>query len=60
MVWMIRASLHPKERKNVLYIENVYLDARNIFFSVRVIIIWNRIPNKVKEQRSINAFEYYD
>ena len=45
------------ERKDVLFKENVRLDTRKNFFSVRVVDEWNQIPDEVKAQKSINAFK---
>ena len=36
---------------------NVRLDSCKNFFTVRVIAKWNRIPDDVKRQRTINAFK---
>ena len=45
------------ERSNVLFKESVRLDTRKNFFSVQVVDKWNQIPDKVKEQKSINSFK---
>ena len=45
------------ERENVLSMGNVRLDSRKNFFTVRVINGWNRIPDAIKEQKSVNAFK---
>ena len=45
------------ERADVLYKENVRLETRKHFFSVRVVDEWNRIPDEIKEQRTINTFK---
>ena len=46
-----------KPRQNVLVVENVRLDARKYFFTVRVAQEWNSLPDHVKSQKSINAFK---
>ena len=46
-----------EEREDVLYMENVRLDTRKNFFTVRVISEWNRIPDAVKKQKTVNAFK---
>ena len=44
-------------RDNVLFMENVRLESRKNFFSVRVINRWNRIPDEVKNQATLNSFK---
>ena len=44
-------------RDNVLFMENVRLESRKNFFSVRVINRWNRIPDEVKNQTTLNSFK---
>ena len=46
-----------QDRSDVLFMGNVRLDSRKNFFTVRVIAKWNRIPDDVKRQRTINAFK---
>ena len=46
-----------RERNDVLYMENVRLECRKNFFTVRVISSWNRIPDEIKEQKTVNAFK---
>ena len=46
-----------QQRENVLYKENVRLDTRKNFFSVRVVDKWNRIPDEIKKQKTINGFK---
>ena len=43
-----------QERKDVLFMENVRLDCRKNFFTVRVINSWNRIPDEIKELKTVN------
>ena len=45
------------ERENVLYKENVRIEARKNFFSVRVVDDWNKIPDAIKDQKTINGFK---
>ena len=46
------------ERDDVLlYMGHVRLESRKHFFTVRVIGKWNEIPEKVKRQKSVNAFK---
>ena len=44
-------------RENVMHMESVRLETRKNFFNVRVAKEWNRIPDRVKNQQSINAFK---
>ena len=44
-------------RDNVLFMENVRLESRKNFFSVRVINRWNRIPDEVKNQATLISFK---
>ena len=46
-----------QQREDVLFMENVRLDTRKQFFTVRVISKWNEIPDNVKKQKSVNAFK---
>ena len=46
-----------QERVNVLYKENVRIETRKNFFSVRVVDNWNRIPDAIKDQKTINGFK---
>ena len=46
-----------RREKNVLFMSNVNLEARQNFFTVRVIAQWNALPDSVKEQKSVNAFK---
>ena len=46
-----------EQRQNVLFRENVRLDVRKNFFTVRVVQEWNSLPDIVKGQKSINAFK---
>ena len=50
----IVVSLH---RCNVIHLENVRLETRKNFFNIRVAKEWNRIPDSVKQQQSVNAFK---
>ena len=44
-------------RKEVVRLERANLDTRRQFFTVRVGIKWNELPEEVKGQRSVNAFK---
>ena len=46
-----------QNRSDTLYMRNIRLDSRKNFFTVRVITKWNRIPDAVKDQKTINAFK---
>ena len=46
-----------QSREKVLFKESVRLETRKNFFSVRVVERWNRIPDAVKAQKTINAFK---
>ena len=46
-----------QQRENVLFKENVRLDTRKNFFSVRVVDSWNRIPDEIREQKTVNGFK---
>jgi len=45
------------ERKDVLFLESVWLDTRKNFFTIRVVSKWNQISENVKKKKSINAFK---
>ena len=44
-------------REKVLFMENVRLESRKNFFSIRVINKWNRFPDKIKNQKTLNSFK---
>ena len=44
-------------RRNVLAMENVRLDVRKHFFTVRVAQEWNSLPDQVRDQKSVNGFK---
>ena len=44
-------------RSDVLFKENVRLETRKQFFSVRVVDEWNRIPDEIKAQKTVNTQE---
>ena len=44
-------------RSDVLFKENVRLETRKQFFSVRVVDEWNRIPDEIKAQKTVNTFK---
>ena len=44
-------------RKNVIEIERANLELRKNFFVVRAAKAWNALPDKVKEQRTVNGFK---
>jgi ribonuclease P/MRP protein subunit RPP40 len=46
-----------QDRKDVLYMESVRLESRKNFFTIRVINSWNRIPDEIKGQKTVNAFK---
>ena len=46
-----------QEQSHVLFKENVRLESRKQFFTVRMVSEWNRIPDEVKNQRSVNGFK---
>lgn len=48
---------NEQEREDVLYMENVRLDNRKQFFTIRTINKWNQIPDEIKKQKSVNAFK---
>ena len=45
------------ERREVIVRERVNLEVRRNFFSVRVEAIWNKLPEEVKAQRTVNGFK---
>ena len=45
------------DHDDVLYMGNVRLEIRKNFFTVRVIKKWNEIPERVRRQRSVDAFK---
>ena len=44
-------------RDDVIFMEHVRLEIRKNFFNVRVIKIWNNLPETVRNQKSVNAFK---
>ena len=46
-----------ERRENVLREEAARLEVRRNFFNVRAAKAWNQIPDKVKNQKSVNAFK---
>ena len=45
------------ERENVMFKENVRLESRKNFFTIRVIDKWNSIPDEVRNQKTLNSFK---
>ena len=45
------------QRADVLFMETVRLDSRKNFFRVRTVGKWNKIPDGVKNARSVNSFK---
>ena len=54
---VVMSEGEQRDRDNVIFVENVRLESRKNFFTVRVANGWNRIPENVKNQKSINAFK---
>ena len=46
-----------KRRKNVLMEESARLEIRRNFYNVRAARTWNKIPDQVRLQKSVNAFK---
>ena len=44
-------------REGSLYRQNFKLEVRKNFFTVRVVAIWNALPDWVREQQTINSFK---
>ena len=44
-------------RKNVLKEEHARLEVRRNFYNVRAAKTWNRIPDEVRQQKSVNGFK---
>ena len=45
------------KKENVLVQERSNLEVRRNFYTVRVVSQWNLLPEKVKNQKSLNAFK---
>ena len=63
-MWEKAQVLFPLDLRKVVphLLRNVYtiiirLDTRNKFFTVRVVIHWNRLPSKVVDAASLKAFK---
>ena len=46
-----------RRKKNVLKVETARLEIRKNFFNVRAANIWNKIPDEVREKKSVNGFK---
>ena len=46
-----------RRRKNVLIVETARLEVRKNFFNVRAANIWNKIPDEVREKKTVNGFK---
>ena len=46
-----------RRRSDILMVETARLEIRKNFFNIRAAKAWNDIPEKVKEQNSVNAFK---
>ena len=46
-----------QDRSDVMFMGNVRLESRKQFFTIRVINKWNRLPDAVKNQQTINGFK---
>ena len=50
-----------QDREDVLFMQNVRLESRKHFFTMRTVGKWNQLPDSVKCQRTINSFKnHYD
>ena len=46
-----------ERRRELIVVERANLEVRRNFFSVRVERVWNKLPEAVKEQRTVNGFK---
>ena len=46
-----------RRRTDVLYEPRSQRETRKNFFTVRVVKMWNELPDKIKEAKSVNAFK---
>ena len=46
-----------QKKDNVLFMRNVRLDVRKNFFTIRVVQEWNRLPDDVRQQKTVHAFK---
>ena len=52
------SDIGDEEKKtNILKMESVRLDIRKNFFTVRVVKEWNGLPEKLRQQTSVNSFK---
>ena len=54
---MVITEEGERRKKNVLKVETARLEIRKNFFNVRAANIWNKIPDEVREKKSVNGFE---
>ena len=45
------------KRTDILYKPKAKHEIRNNFFTVRIVRIWNELPDEIKEAKSVNAFK---
>ena len=46
-----------RRRKNVLKVETARLEIRKNFFNIRAANIWNKIPDEIREKKTVNGFK---
>ena len=46
-----------ERRRNILYEPRSQKEMRKNFFTVRVVKLWNELPDNVKEAKSVNQFK---
>ena len=51
------SELGEERKTNVLRIEGARLDIRKHSYTVRAAKLWNKIPEKVRAQKSVNGFK---
>ena len=46
-----------RRRNNVLKVENARLEIRRNFYNIRAANVWNKIPDEVREKKTVNGFK---
>ena len=54
---MVISEEGEKRRMNVLKVETSRLEVRKNFFNVRAALVWNNIPDEVREKKTVNGFK---
>ena len=53
----LRDWLSGIKKMHILELENARLEVRKNFFTVRIVNDWNKIPEEVKNQKTVNGFK---